>query len=72
TAGESDRVEQQVQDAGAEDAGADDVVARRKELLKQEIVQSMVSPAGQVSWGRLAVLAALVVALIAVASVVGR
>ena len=66
TAGDSKRVEQCPQDVGAED-----VVARGKELLRQDIDQSLVSSSGEVSWGRLAALAALVVGIIAFASVFG-
>ena len=64
TAGDRDRAAECVQDVGAED-----VVARGKELLRQEINQSMASSFGEVSWGRLAALAAFVVAIIAFASI---
>jgi hypothetical protein len=53
------------------DVGADDVVARGKERLQQEIQQANVSNSVEVSWGRLAALVALVLAMIAFASVIG-
>ena len=52
----------------AEDVGADDVVARGKELLRQEILQAEGTPVDEVSWGRFVVVAAVVFAVIAVAS----
>ena len=51
-----------------EDIGADDVVARGKELLRQEILQAEGTPVDEVSWGRFVVVVAVVFALIAVAS----
>jgi hypothetical protein len=47
------------------------VVARGKERLQQEIQQANVSNSVEVSWGRLAALVALVLAMIAFASVIG-
>ncbi|MAI32870.1 MAG: serine/threonine protein kinase [Rubripirellula sp.] len=55
-----------------EDVGADDVVARGKELLRNEIRQAEVTHSDDVSWGRLVFLAALVLAMIAFASFLGR
>jgi len=63
---ESERAEPSAQDVGAED-----VVARGKELLKQEIDRSLIASAGEVSWGRLAALAVLVGVIIAFASAFG-
>ncbi len=51
-----------------EDVGADDVVARGKELLRQEILHAKGKRSDEVSWGRLVVLVAVVLAVIAVAS----
>jgi serine/threonine protein kinase len=55
-----------------QDIGAEDVVARGKELLQQEIRQAEATNSGEVSWGRLVVLVAFVLAMIAFASVLGR
>ncbi|MDB4394321.1 hypothetical protein N9Z67_03090, partial [Rhodopirellula sp.] len=60
------------EDVGAEDVGAEDVVARGKDLLQQEIRQAAASTSFEVSWGRLVALVALVLAMIAFASVLGR
>ncbi|MDB4770973.1 serine/threonine protein kinase, partial [bacterium] len=63
---------QPTEDARAEDVGAEDVVARGKDLLQQEIRQAAASTSFEVSWGRLVALVALVLAMIAFASVLGR
>ena len=52
----------------AEDVGADDVVACGKELLRQEILLAQGAGVDEVSWGRFVVVAAVVSAVIAVAS----
>ena len=55
-----------------QDIGAEDVVVRGKELLQQKIRQAEATNSGEVSWGRLVVLVAFVLAMIAFASVLGR
>ena len=55
-----------------DDVGAEDVVARGKELLRQEILQAEVKRSDEVSWARLVVLAAFVLAMIAFASLLSR
>ncbi|MDC0326061.1 serine/threonine protein kinase [bacterium] len=60
------------EDVGTQDVGAEDVVARGKDLLQQEIRQAAASTSFEVSWGRLVALVALVLAMIAFASVLGR
>ena len=55
-----------------EDVGADDVVARGKELLRQEIRKAEGTSSDEVSWGRLVALVAVVLAVIAVASLLSR
>ncbi len=55
-----------------EDIGAEDVTARGKELLRQEIREASVSHSDEVSWGRLVVLVAVVLAVIVFASFLGR
>ncbi|MDA7493015.1 serine/threonine protein kinase [Rubripirellula sp.] len=55
-----------------EDVGAEDVVARGKELLRQEIRQAEATHSEDVSWGRLVVLVAVVLAMIAFASLLSR
>ena len=68
---DGDMYERIVGKQASPDVGADDVVARGKERLQQEIQQANVSNSVEVSWGRLAALVALVLAMIAFASVIG-
>ena len=71
-AGKQPTEDARAEDVGAEDVGAEDVVARGKDLLQQEIRQAAASSSFEVSWGRLVALVALVLAMIAFASVLGR
>ena len=55
-----------------DDVGADDVVARGKELLRQEIRQAGSTHSDELSWGLLVVMVAVVMAVIVCASLLSR